>query len=248
MDKINLQHCTFTGVDQSTSLADLASLSKMYSFIEWGFLFSTSENAAFSRLRYPTIEWFNTNIEQLQKISHETGASLALHVCGKETKNLLQQTPSALLELLPFFNRVQINFRYKNQDLGNVEKLLDKYSEITFITQHNKANEDLYTKIHNVNHQVLFDLSGGRGVSTEDWLDPLPHKVCGYAGGLGPDNIVKQFDSIHTVVKDKLFWIDMEGQVRTNDLLDLNKCYQVAHYIKEKLYLNSHEQVVGIKL
>lgn len=240
---MNLQHCTFTGVDEATSIEDLASLSSLYPFIEWGFLFSTSESSAFGRNRYPSIQWFKDNLPTISHIAKLTGVSLALHVCGKETKNLLGQKTSAVMDFLPFFNRVQINFRYKDHKLEDLENLLNAYPEINFITQHNRNNIDLYEKLTNPNHQVLFDSSGGRGIATTEWLPPLPHKTCGYAGGLGPETIHEQLQNIHKVVKDDKFWIDMEGHLRTDDKLDLNKCNAVAHQVKYKIWVESQVAV-----
>jgi phosphoribosylanthranilate isomerase len=82
------------------------------------------------------------------------------------------------------------------------------------------------------NHQVLFDQSGGRGIETTEWETPLENKICGYAGGLGPQNINEQFSLIQSVA-DRPFWIDMEGKIRTEDILDLALCKEVLSKVSK---------------
>lgn len=221
--------CTFTGVDEFTDLGKLAEISKCYPFVEWGILLSTSENKFLNGHRYPSVDWLKENMPKLKEISQETGCSIALHVCGGETKKLLSQSSdSVALDLIDYVNRVQINFAYKENQVSELESLCEKFNDKVFITQHNNKNEDLYLKIKANNHQVLFDASGGRGIEAKSWDVSLPSKVCGYAGGLGLDNIDRQFIQIYSVAGDS-YWIDMEGKIRTNDKLDLIICENILY-------------------
>jgi hypothetical protein len=56
---------------------------------------------------------------------------------------------------------------------------------------------------------ALFDTSGGAGVLPQEWPVPAKDFWCGYAGGLGPFNVIEQVRKIETVCA-KPFWIDME--------------------------------------
>ncbi len=227
--------CTFTGVDEFTDLEKLEELSVRYPFVEWGVLLSTSENRLENGYRYPSYDWLKENLPKLKTIAEKTGCSIALHVCGKETKKILSQAQdSVALELLDFVNRVQINFVYKEDQVLQLEDLCKKFPNKVFITQHNEKNNDLYLKIKSNNHQVLFDASGGRGIECSNWEKPLSDKVCGYAGGLGLDNIELQFESIKKVVKDD-FWIDMEGKIRTSDKLDINICKYILYRVSKMI-------------
>ena len=75
----------------------------------------------------------------------------------------------------------------------------------------------------------LHDLSGGKGKvppfrPVQAPLAPL----VGYAGGIGPDNVIQVLSEIdaHT------FWIDMETKIRNDDdWLDLDKCESVCKQI-----------------
>ena len=78
----------------------------------------------------------------------------------------------------------------------------------------------------------LFDSSGGRGVVEKSW-PKIPHHEygpiwCGYAGGLGPDNIKEELQKIEEAVGEAEIWIDMETKLRNKkDQFDLNLCEQV---------------------
>jgi phosphoribosylanthranilate isomerase len=223
--------CTFTGVDEFTSLAKIKELSIKYPFVEWGVLLSTSENRSRNGHRYPSLDWLNENLPKLQSIAKESKASIALHVCGKETKLLLEnKEDSQALNFLPYVNRIQINFVCKNKQEQELENLCENFPNTKFITQHNEANKDLHKKIKSVNHQILFDASGGRGIKTEVWPQPFNDKVCGYAGGLGLENIEQDFENIKNLAFSH-FWIDMEGRIRTEDKLDLDICEKILEKV-----------------
>ncbi len=221
--------CTLTGVDEFTDLSKLEELSFCYPFVEWGVLLSTSENRLDNGNRYPSVDWLEENLVKINEISKKTGCSVALHVCGKETKLLLEQDKdSVALKLIEYVDRVQINFVYKEKQVVQLEQLCEKYPKKIFITQHNEKNKGLYLKIKSKNHQVLFDESGGRGIECSSWKPNLEDKICGYAGGLGLDNITKQLITISSVASNE-YWIDMEGKIRTNDKLDLNICENILY-------------------
>ena len=81
---------------------------------------------------------------------------------------------------------------------------------------------------------ALFDSSGGRGLPGK-WRAPI-EIPCGYAGGLGPDNIEKELISISKVAGDEFIWIDMESKIRyfdeyNIDYMDLNACRQVIQSV-----------------
>jgi hypothetical protein len=83
----------------------------------------------------------------------------------------------------------------------------------------------------------LYDGSGGRGVSPDKWFPPLPGKRCGYAGGLGLDNIKDELIDIKRVADNAPVWIDMESSLRDrNDNFDPFVCMKiledVSKYIK----------------
>ncbi len=72
-------------------------------------LLSTSENRQLNGFRYPSLDWLHTNLPKLSKISQKSGCSIALHVCGKETKNLLNNIEDNIaLQLQPYVQRNEL--------------------------------------------------------------------------------------------------------------------------------------------
>jgi hypothetical protein len=72
---------------------------------------------------------------------------------------------------------------------------------------------------------VLFDASGGKGVSPKTWPSVPAALGCGFAGGLGPDNLARELRRLEGIVGDRAVWIDMQSRVRSEDgaVLDLAK-------------------------
>lgn len=222
---MNITSCTLTGVDDQTDLVRLSSISKEFPIAEWGFLYSPSHQGTG---RYPslhTIEsaFFNLN-DQVR---------VALHICGSGVDDLLneEKVASELVQMVADRNgRVQLNFNYKKNpiDLNKLKEFMCRFPDMQIITQHNKANSDLFEKISwDCNHVILFDESGGRGLLPDRWPTPFS-SCCGYAGGLSPHNINDQLYRIASVVNGRNIWIDMEGSLRSqDDILDLDKCCKV---------------------
>ena len=80
-----------------------------------------------------------------------------------------------------------------------------------------------------LNAVPLFDKSGGAGILPGDWPLALFNIACGYAGGLGPENVQRQLHNIKQASRSQPFWIDMERRVRSADdaVLDLAACERV---------------------
>jgi phosphoribosylanthranilate isomerase len=75
----------------------------------------------------------------------------------------------------------------------------------------------------------LFDTSSGAGVLPGSWPKAVEGVYCGYAGGLGPANVVDQLKTIEPATNGQPFWIDMETRVRSSKdrLFDLAKVIDV---------------------
>jgi hypothetical protein len=238
---LNLTHCTLTGVDESTPLADVFALSAEFPRVEWGFLYSPKRQGQPGR--YPSIMMLADAFQSLPR-----NVRVAMHVCDDGVHNLLagQTNETKLLDLVVARKgRIQLNFNQvrKPIDLNALAELLKLYPETTFITQDNNANVRVWQFIAEVgirNHAVLFDGSGGQGIPCSEWPRPLPIS-CGYAGGLGPDNIQDELDRIAEVAGSRPTWIDMEGKLRRTDAsgadrFDLDACrtcLKAAHSVTE---------------
>lgn len=236
-----LRCCTFTGVDHKTDLSKLIKISTTYPFVEWGFLFSLANG----------LSRFCSDTMIINTLSTLPSSVLtSVHFCGKSVIALLNENAESVNNLLQAIllrnnTRIQLNFNYQYCDddfIPLLQQFLTKYPHLHVITQYNDNNSEVYAHFTQFNNfELLFDQSGGRGISANDWPTPISNIVCGYAGGLGVDNIDEQLMLIKQVVADKPYWIDMENKLRTFDenhidWLDLNKCANVARSVGQCLW------------
>lgn len=222
--------CTLTGVDQKTDLQHITELSKRYPMAEWGFLFSPKLEGTPGR--YPSY-----NFLRLALLTLDEQVKMAVHVCGKGVYSLLEgaeDTSRLLNDIAERGGRLQLNFSHarKPLDLNGLRSLIQANPGVTFITQLHEGNHGVWQELADLkNHAVLFDSSGGRGVSPEDWPERLPIS-CGYAGGLGVGNLDAQLPMIHQAAAGADYWIDMEGSLRDkdeegHDWLNLERCESI---------------------
>lgn len=229
MTKLPLTHCTLTGVDAKTDLQSLCDLSREFPVVEWGFLYSPKRQGQLGR--YPSVDFLSDAFNDLP-----AQVRVALHVCGSGVSNLLDGEP-VVTELAKFLGsrngRIQLNFNARAVGdtfaLHQVRNCIERFSTIEFITQYNEANTHVWESLKGCkNHSVLFDASGGRGIKASRWETPLLNLRCGYAGGLGPENVALEARKIGALVDNAPFWIDMEGKLRDrDDWFDLKACQSV---------------------
>ena len=253
----NLRFCTLTGVDESTSLPRLSRLSRSFPIAEWGVLFSRSKmKSEEGQGRYPRVEWIRRFTDHAKKHNLRT----ALHVCGADVEALLKGDPE-LVSLASGFQRIQMNFTAERELIGGH---LPAHCVIDFIREHELQSRAGRVIIqYNSNNaefcrglsggagiDYLVDASGGRGLVPKEWPDQnqLFGMRCGYAGGLGPDNVIAELDRIQKSAAGKSFWIDMESKLRVDDRFDLARCETVLKKVSLHLIQVSIEQGRRIEL
>jgi len=121
------------------------------------------------------------------------------------------------------FQRIQVNGGILALE---VEHLCEMYPRHTIITQHHDNNAHLLF-VRSLNHAVLLDTSGGRGISPSAWAQPATEKPVGFAGGLGPDNIARELQTILEIARPG-WWADMEGKLRVDDWFSLELAGEVV--------------------
>ena len=127
------------------------------------------------------------------------------------------------MDLTAWPQRIQVNGRLEPWEL---EYICRQHPGHTIITQANKWNGGLLDEEWD-NHAILVDASGGRGKSPEEWRRLDTDKQVGFAGGLGPDNIVAELRRIRAVATGD-WWIDMEGKLRNElDWFDVKRARAV---------------------
>jgi phosphoribosylanthranilate isomerase len=206
---------TFTGIDHLTRI-DMAAMLP----VEFGFLWSVRRSSVENR--YPSEGDIKNMVKYIPRCS--------LHVCGKEGRQM------ALQGQLPFdmdyFQRMQVNGPLTDEECWAI---CDNYPHLTVITQLGGRGTTGNLDVKASNHAVLVDASSGNGVSPDKWQKPdVPEgKKVGYAGGLGPHNIVEELVRLEHVI-EKGWWIGMEAKVRTpDDWFDLDAARLVVKQYEE---------------
>mgnify|MGYP006392234503 FL=1 len=225
---MRIDFVTFTGADDKTNISDLSALGKDYpSMIEWGILLSSKNEKT---RRFPSRKWIGEFVEKLDS------ERISGHLCGKYARDIISGRFTFAEEqanIVEMFDRFQINFHGLEYEIINTP-LIEAIGKGRFIFQIDGVNDFRFWEAVELEKDVfpLFDLSHGEGVSPENWQKPYENIFCGYAGGLGPDNLADELKRIEDVVGDETIWIDMETKIRNDqdefDVKLVGKCMEIA--------------------
>lgn len=206
---------TFTGVDRRTTKGEIEGL-LADDRVEIGVLYSAHPDG---RNRY-------MEEDEILRALEWCGGRAALHLCGSLPRTRLITGDIDAMAVL--VGRVQVNGVIPP---GQVNEICRMFPMHQIITQHTDRNARLLD-VPSDNHAVLVDGSGGRGISPDRWVRPLTGKSVGFAGGLGPSNVVDALEGIRVVARDP-FWIDMEGKLRDDDdWFSVWRCHDVLEAIE----------------
>jgi hypothetical protein len=219
---VKLTRVTITGADDAVDPAALYALSREFGFVEWGILRSNSREGT---ARFPSSGWRQRFAVPLVGWRPQT----ALHLCGEAAREAIagnDEWPD-----LWHYDRVQLN-GFSRFRLPFV-RCARSWKRIEVILQ----TSDLASELHAIelekldpNIVHLLDASGGRG-QVAVWAE-RPELRLGYAGGIGPDNVVQQIEHLLSYRTEQEFWIDMESGIRTSDRFDLAKVRRVLELAK----------------
>lgn len=236
---MNITKLTFTGIDNASRCENLNALSERYGFIEWGMLYSPSSSGV--NCRYP-------GVGTVQKFIDGLVGNVALHLCGKGVREFSSGSGAGYelaRSVIHKGGRVQLNVNYgsiTNAYKEEIARAISDNSDGIFILQMNDNNVEAMGRFKDLhNYSFLFDSSGGRGESPTHGWPPMPINGvrCGYAGGLGPENLKNEIETISMVANGYDIWLDMESKIRsldqttTEDYLDITKCIICANIVEE---------------
>lgn len=233
---MKLTRVTITGSDDAVDPGALIDLSAEFPFVEWGLLRSRKLNEVSGSAwhttgaaRYPSPYWrdsFGCAIDR-----RDTRVQLSAHLCGALSREAMGGKLECLDSCSLRYQRVQLNgfSKYRLPMLWGA----DRYPDREWILQ----TSDMVAELNGLelakrhpNVVNLLDASGGRG-EVAAWAE-RPEPRLGYAGGIGPDNVVAQIKHLLSYKTVQDFWIDMESGVRTDDSFDLAKVRRVLELAK----------------
>lgn len=236
-----IETVTVTGADDGTAPDKIYALSLAYPFVEWGILLSKKNEG---HPRFPSSLWLNDFL-----LNKHDEVTVSGHLCGHWVRDIVSggvDFANQKEELLPFFDRFQLNFHGEPHHIVNVDNYLYALDYLNasgnqqIIYQRDGVNDLLFSHARSqsairagLDAVPLYDISGGRGILPKDWPEP-EGAYCGYAGGLSPANLQEQIDKLSKIVGDNHIWIDAETCLRTEDnqLLDLQKVVQFLEIAK----------------
>lgn len=211
-----LDRVTVTGADDSINPYDLVDLTKRFPFVEWGVLLSRSQEGA---PRFPSTGW----MEGLKKVASDNPMRLSGHLCGQWVRALCRGSNRFIAErptIADMFQRVQLNFHGDQHDVdedGLVACLKD-WGREEYILQFDNVNNLLLGVLWHggLRASPLFDTSGGAGREPDEWPTPVA-PYSGYAGGLRPDQVGRQYRRIELAAGPSRVWTDIETHVFSSD-------------------------------
>lgn len=214
---MQIDKVTITGADDSTDIQWMLAMQEQYPFVEWGILVSQSQIGNF---RFPSLDWL------ARLIPHQDKLQTSMHVCGKWVRQICDGNWSDMLIAIGVAaeraKRVQLNFHAHahklNERFFKAAQIASQNSSWQLIFQIDGVNDGLLAqaRMDRLDAVPLYDLSGGAGVLPGQWPKQSEGVYTGYAGGLGPRNVIEQVEKIKGVANGRI-WIDMETRVRTPD-------------------------------
>jgi hypothetical protein len=222
-----LDRISLTGADDNVSLSALAQLSKEHPFVEWALLYVPHNEGA---PRNPSREW------RLAFFNAQLPGYSAVHLCGRRAFEEL--LAGVLPKELLLADRLQLNINARKQDFTD-SQVLEVFRQALelgpdVILQYHEGTAAVIRtfllelppsakpRVH-----ILMDESKGTGkVLSSAALPPeLERMYCGFAGGLGPDNIEWALSLMDK--GEQRYWADMESGIRTDNEFDIEKARRV---------------------
>ncbi len=177
--------------------------------------------------------WFN---ELLRAAMELRSMNLAIHINNEWSNDICTKgiIPGIIYDWMkiekqhnkPLIKRIQLNMSKNtadNIDVCAVRAVLYEFRHQEFIFQYNDKTKAAIDKLHKsgAKFSLLFDASGGNGISPDSWQKPIyAEHPMGYSGGISPMNVVGNLNKIAPLVGEDETWIDAEGKLKSQTLFE----------------------------
>lgn len=258
---MKLKRVTITGADENVTPEQLGVLTDKYPLVEWAILFSQNKQGSgrYPGAAWTSdLQAYWDERDDLPLAAHLCGkwttefvkgvftfADQEFDSYGRLQVNMTDGTFMALdfQKMLDTYKAgcgIEVDFSpsiilqtkrafQRHEWLAVINKnLRDEYvKHYTFSEDEGPAGPEELFQFH-----MLYDVSGGKGIQPRKWHPPVEGVQCGYAGGIGPENVIEILKKVADVAGDTPFWIDMESRVRDEqDRFDLAKVESVLEQV-----------------
>ena len=218
---------TFAGVDETADVERLREIRSHYFTVEWGVRLAAEHQGRAPG--FPSVAW-------LRKLTPEL--NLSAQLWGRNATDFLHGDDTELMahygEAWSLFQRIQINST-EGVDRVNLPartRILKKNPDKHVILRIRALDLGVADALieHGISCSALFDQSEVQETAQKRWPKGLKRFAgCGYAGGLGPDNIYKQLSPILNAAQSaERWWVEMDSSLRTRvheqDVFSLANC------------------------
>jgi hypothetical protein len=218
---------TFAGLDETADLERLRDIRSLYFTVEWSIRLTIERQTG--EANWPDIDW-------IRGLAPELNISARLQ--GKCASDFLQGDDRELMdrysEHWPLFRRIQIDSprAIAAVDLTGLARLLEKNSDKQLVLRVRDQALDTADALVTlgISCSTLFDQSQAQEPPQRKWPKGMKRFVgCGYAGGLGPDNIYKQLSPILNAAQSaERWWVEIDSSLRATedgrDVFSLANC------------------------
>ena len=207
---------TFVGVDETADVERLKEIRSHYFTVEWGLWLAGErpDRAA----GFPGIEWI---------CKLPSGLNLSAQLWGKSAVDFLRGDDTELMtdygQVWSLFRRIQINSTdgIDQVDLSGFSRLVAKNADKQIILRVRDRNLEVADALvaQGISCSTLFDESEAQEPAQKKWPKGLKRFAgCGYAGGLGPDNIYKQLTPILNAAQSaERWWVEIDASLRAKE-------------------------------
>jgi hypothetical protein len=218
---------TFAGLDETAYPEKLKEISSLYFTVEWGVRLAVECQGR--EIGFPGKDWIGKLAPELNLCAQLRGKSASAFLRGDDAEVMDHYGAC-----WPQFRRIQIDSPKDMDavDLPKLIRLIEKNLEKQIVFRVQEQNLDVVNSLvtHGISCATLFDQSEAQEPTQKKWPKGVKRFAgCGYAGGLGPDNIYKQLSPILNAAQSaERWWVEIDSSLRATeagqDVFSLASC------------------------
>jgi hypothetical protein len=207
---------TFSGIDETADVERVKEIRSHYFTVEWGLRLAVEHQGR--EAGFPGVDWICKVAPELNLSAQLSGKSAGAFLMGDDSD--LMATYGQVWSL---FRRIQIDSPdgIDRVDLPGLAQLIAKSSDKQIILRIHDRNLEVADVLlaQGISCSTLFDESEVQEPAQTKWPKGLKRfAACGYAGGLGPDNIYKQLTPILNAAQSaERWWVEIDSCLRTEE-------------------------------